>query len=151
MKNIRSKSRRKKKKNIKKISELVMAVLLIVCLASCATVKQGQAMEASEQVVAETSAPSVPAISSEAEYELVGYKFVFAVDGNVVAFRYLDAVGDNEIPVIAKTLMDILPGAVEFSNPRPGEILIKLSDNLTADGFNTFVAKSKALIYDTIY
>lgn len=138
-------------KNIKKISELVMAVLLIVCLASCATAKQDQAMEAQEQVVAETPAPSVPAISSKAEYELVGYKFVFVLDGNVVAFKYLDAVGDDEIPLIARTLMDILPGAVEFSNPKPGEIQIKLSDNLTEAGFNTFVENAKALIYDTIY
>lgn len=123
-----------------------MVVLFASFLIGCATVAQEPVTIAPAKAV-----ESVAAITSKAEYELVGYKYIFELDGNIVTFLFIDAVGDSEIPSIAKALMDILPGAESFQNPNPGEITIKLASNLTAADFNKFVEKAKLLIYDTIY
>ena len=134
-------------KQIKIISVLVMVVLFAFSLVGCASVVEEPVIND----VPAKSAESGPAISREAAYELVGYKYIFSLDGDVVTFKFIDAVGDSEIPVVAKALMDILPGALSFENPLPGQINIKLSSNLSAVDFDTFVEKAKVLIYDTIY
>lgn len=134
-------------KQIKIISVLVMVVLFAFSLVGCASVVNEPVIN---DAPAKTAEPG-PAISREATYELVGYTYIFSLDGDVVTFKFIDAVGDSEIPVVAKALMDILPGAQSFENPLPGQINIRLSSNLSAVDFDTFVEKAKALIYDTIY
>lgn len=129
------------------ISELVMVVLFALSLLGCATAAVEQPIKPAPVM----AAVATPAITSEAVYELVGYKYIFGLDGDIVTFKFIDAVGDSEIPVIAKALMDILPGAESFKNPSPGKITIKLASNLAASDFNIFVEKAKLLIYDTIY
>lgn len=126
-------------KQIKKISVLVSVVLCALSLVGCASVAK------------ESTLASGPAIQREAEYELVGYPFKFVLDGDTVTFKFIDAAGDDEIPVIAKALMDVLPGAKSFDNPKPGQITITLAANLSAEDFDGFVEKAKVLIYDTIY
>ena len=128
------------------ISELVMVVLFAFFLISCETVAQ-EAVE----IIPIMAVESAPAITYEEDYEIVGYKFIFRLDGDIVTFKFVDAVGDSEIPIIAKALMDILPSAESFENPLPGNITIKLVSNMTAADFNKFIEHAKVLIYNTIY
>ena len=113
----------------------ILAILLVVlCLTSCSTTwKKTQGLNA------------------EVAYRLVGYDYIFSLDGNEVTFKYVDAVGDDEVPVIAAALMGVLPGAVGYEAPIGGTIVLKAKANLTAVQFNEFVAAAQALIYDTIY
>ena len=134
-------------KQMKIISVLVMVVLFAFSLVGCASVSEDPVIN---EAPAKSAEPG-PSINREAGYELVGYTYVFSLDGDIVTFKFIDAVGDAEIPVIAKALMEILPGAQFFENPFPGQIKIKLASNLSAADFDTFVEKAKALIYDTIY
>ncbi|MDD4012072.1 MAG: hypothetical protein PHI83_07990 [Sphaerochaetaceae bacterium] len=127
--------------NFRKI--LVMIALCVV-LASAGLFAQAMA----EVIEVE---PAVPAIQLAADYHIVGYDYIFALDGNEVTFKFVDAVGKDEIPVIAKALMAVLPKAVSFENPTFGCIKIKCETNLTKDQFDLFVEDAKKLIYDTIF
>lgn len=84
-------------------------------------------------------------------YSLVGYDYLFLLDGNEVTFKYVDAVSADEVNLIASTLMAQLPNAKTFSNPKSGEIVILTKNALSLSEFDAFVENAKALIYDTIY
>ncbi len=120
-----------------KAIRLLAALLVVLCLVGCAS--SGKASAGAE------------ASSCEETYSLVGYDYRFILEGKSVTFKYVDAVGDDEIKVIASTLMNILPGSVSYTNPRAGEIVILTKDNLTPSEFGMFVEEAKLLIYDTIY
>lgn len=120
-----------------KASKILAALLVIFCLVGCAST-------AGSSTVTEKA-------SCEETYSIVGYDYRFILDGNSVTFKYVDAVGDDEIKVIASTLMGILPGAESYTNPCAGEIVILTKDNLTPAEFGLFVEEAKLLIYDTIY
>ncbi len=109
-------------------------MLLSLCLIGCSTT--WQKTEGAQAV---------------AEYNLVGYKFGFTLDGNTVTFDYVDAVGDSTIPLIASTLGSVLPGYCDYDYPEGGVIVLKAKANLTEAQFNEFVEAAEALIYDTIY
>ena len=117
-----------------KAIKVLAALLIVLCLVGCASTKaKGEAY------------------SAEETYSLVGYDYRFILDGNSVTFKYVDAVGDEEVKVIASTLMEILPGAKSYSNPMAGEIVILTKNNLTPEEFGLFVEEAELLIYDTIY
>ncbi len=116
---------------------IFLALLVVLCLIGCTST--GKAAAGSEAAVCEET------------YSLVGYDYRFILEGNSVTFKYVDAVGDEEIKVIASTLMGIIPGAESYTNPKAGEIVILTKDNLTPAEFGLFVEEAKLLIYDTIY
>ena len=113
----------------------ILAVLMtVLCLMSCSTTWK-----------------KAEGVKAEAVYSLVGYDYHFLLDGNEVIFNYVDAVGDDEVPVIASALMGVLPGAVGYEAPEGGQIILHAKKALTEAQFNEFVIAAEALIYDTIY
>lgn len=88
--------------------------------------------------------------SAEEKFAIVGYDYIFRLKGNTVVFKFIDAVGKKDIPVIANALMAVVPGAKSFSNPTYGEIDIETS-GLTEYQFKSFVTFAEGLIYNTIY
>ncbi len=127
-----------------KAIKILAALLVVLCLVGCASTKT----EANTEAKTETN---TEAYSVEEAYSLVGYDYRFILEGNSVTFKYVDAVGDEEIKVIASTLMGILPEAESYSNPKAGEIVILTKNNLTPAEFGLFVEEAELLIYDTIY
>lgn len=117
-----------------KIISILLVLLLALCLSSCSS-----------------TWTKAEGLKAEATYSLVGYDFDFILDGNEVTFKYVDAVGEKEVPVIASALMNILPKAVGYDYPERGTIVLKAKSVLTDVQFNDFVAQAEALIYDTIY
>ena len=109
-------------------------LLLAICLIGCTTAWK-----------------KTEGVKAYAEYNLVGYKFGFTLDGNTVTFDYVDAAGDDTIPLIASTLGSVLPGYCEYEYPEGGVIVLKTKASLTEAQFNAFVEAAEALIYDTIY
>ncbi len=90
-------------------------------------------------------------LKAEATYSLVGYDFKYVLDGNEITFNYVDAASDDELVLIGETLMSILPQAVSYEVVEAGSMVLKTKVALTEAQFNTFVEKTNALIYDTIY
>ncbi len=118
----------------KSIISALAVLLLAVCLIGCSTAWQ-----------------KTDGVEAVAEYNLVGYKYGFALDGNTVTFDYVDAVGDDTIPLIASTLGGVLPGYCGYEYPEGGVIVLKTKANVTEAQFGAFVEAAEALIYDTIY
>lgn len=118
-----------------KKSILAVMVVLVILLVGCSTVKT----------------PQREAIKLEAEYSLVGYNFVYVLDGNMLQFKFIDIVGVDEIPLIATTLMNIMPGAVSYEMAGPGKMLFILDGNMSEEQFNTFVETANGLIYKTFF
>ena len=98
------------------------------------------------------SAPlsEAPCPAAMAYFNIVGYDFRIEVEENTLYFKYVDAVGQDEIAQIGKALMAVAPGAVSFSNPTYGVIAIE-TNGLTDAGFDTFVSAAMGLVYGTIY
>lgn len=117
-----------------KMFTILAALLVVLCLASCSTTWK-----------------KTQGLNLDASYSLVGYDYTFVLDGNEVTFNYVDAVGDDEVPVIAQTLMGVLPGAMGYEAPIGGTIVLHAKANLTEIQFNEFVAAAEKLIYDTIF
>ncbi len=93
----------------------------------------------------------VDGVKAVREYKLVGYDFLFTLDGNSVTYEYVDAVGDSRIPLIAETLGAVLPGYVGYEYPAGGMIILQSKCKLTEAQFDEFVTSAEALIYNTIY
>lgn len=97
------------------------------------------------------STETVEAVKTEASYEIVGYRYVFAVDGNTVEVDYVDWYGDEEIKAMEDAFMAMIPNAVSASNPAPGRIVITSKNNISAKSFDAFVEQAKELVYNQIY
>ncbi len=119
-----------------KAIKVLAALLVVLSLVGCASTGKAAKTEA---------------YSAEETYSLVGYDYRFILEGDSVTFKYVDAVGDEEVKVIASALMEILPGSESYSNPKAGEIVILTKGNLTPAEFGLFVEEAELLIYDTIY
>ena len=111
----------------------VLVLALALCLVGCASLG--------------TSEP----VKAEANYSLVGYDYVFQLDGDTVQFKFLDIFSTEEIDEIATELMAAVPNAVEYSYPQPGNITIKAAKNVSEADFAAFVEKAEAMIYSMIY
>lgn len=139
------------------MKKFAVIALLVLCCTACIFAQGG--MEAKEidlsaNITKTTSGIRIEfpkPIQKTATYDLVGYRYVFELDGDTIAFKYVDAVGSDEIPVIAQALMAIIPGAVSYTNPAAGNITIKSKYILPEANFDKFVVAAEALIYDTIY
>ena len=118
-------------KRIKMISVLIVALTL--CLVGCASLGSGEPVKA------------------EANYSLVGYDYVFQLDGDTVQFKFMDIFSTEEIEAMAAELMTAVPNAVEYSYPQPGNITIKAAKNISEADFAAFVEKAEAMIYSMIY
>ena len=92
-----------------------------------------------------------PAIGqAEAQYSLVGYDYLFRYDGEKFIFKFVDAVGDEELEQIVTYLAIVIPGADAWDYPTAGEIDIYAA-GLTQFGFDSAVRFIEAMIYSTIY
>ncbi len=118
----------------KSVLLILAALMLALALTGCSTTWK--------------KAEGVKAVS---EYKLVGYTYLFTLDGNAVTFEYMDAVGDDAIPQIADTLGSVLPHYVGYDYREGGRIILHSSSKLTEAQFNAFVKSAEALIYNTIY
>lgn len=90
-------------------------------------------------------------IKAVSKYKLVGYTYLFTLDGNSVLFEYVDEVGDDTVPQIANTLGSVLPHYVGYDYLEGGKILLECNKNLSEAEFNEFVKSAELLIYNTIY
>ncbi len=97
------------------------------------------------------STEAVEAEKTEASYDIVGYRYVFTLDGNTVEVNYVDWYGDDEIKAMEDAFMAMLPKAVSASNPAPGRIVITSAKNIPAKDFAAFVEQAKELVYNQIY
>lgn len=84
-------------------------------------------------------------------YEIVGYNYVFTLDGDEVQINYVDWYGDDEVRDMEASFMSMLPGAKGVENPVPGTIVVTTKRCLSLDEFNAFVDGAKDLIYDQIF
>ena len=97
------------------------------------------------------STSAVEAAQTEASYEIVGYRYVFTLQGNTVEVCYVDWYGDNEIQAMEDAFKAMIPNAVSAENPAPGRIVITSSKNISAKNFDAFVEQAKELVYNQIY
>ena len=85
-----------------------------------------------------------------ATYNLVGYDFAITLVGDKVSFGFVDIYAKDQIPQIAKALMQVIPGAVGYEYPTFGKIVIE-TNGLTEFMFLSFVGASKGLVYNTLF
>lgn len=135
--------------------KLFLIVLVVLCCAA-AGFAQG-AKEALEDLgYTYTYTPAgipelVPIAVASERYQVACYVYQFDINGRAITFKFIDSVGKDDIPVIAKALMDVIPSAQSYTNPKAGSIVISTKNYLTTEEFNAFVKKAEDLIYDTIY
>lgn len=138
-----------------KKSILALIIALALILVSCATKAPVAEVTTPEPVAEPTPAPvveTVPALQLEASYNVtLGYDFVYELEGNVVAFKYVDMYGDSELEAIGADLMKVLEGAQSYKIANPGRIEIKLASNLTAEQFEAFVETTNEKIYNSFF
>ena len=89
--------------------------------------------------------------SAEARYELVGYDFIFRLEGNKFIFKFLDVVSDAELAQIGARIGMVVPGTQTWENTKPGEIVINLASGLTQTEFDSAVRLAESQIHSTIY
>lgn len=89
---------------------------------------------------------------AQAEFDIVGYKYLLTLEGNTVKFNFIDIYSEEELAVISSMLGMCVSGA-EFegiSSPRYGEIDITTS-GMTQFGFDYLTAYARCLMYVMIY
>ena len=67
-----------------------------------------------------------------------------------MSFGFVDIYAKDQIPQIAKALMQVIPGAVGYEYPTFGKIVIE-TNGLTEFMFLSFVGASKGLVYNTLF
>lgn len=86
----------------------------------------------------------------EAVYEMFGYRFVFASNGNVVTINFIDVLSDANKAVVAEALSALLPNVVATSTS-VGAIEFKLADTISGYEFDKFVSSVKLAIANDLY
>lgn len=120
---------------MKKSRLMILAafVVMALTLVGCASSISGEPMKAQDT------------------YEIVGYSYVFTLDGNKVEVNYVDWYGDEEIKGMEEAFMSMVPKARSAENPVSGTIVVMSKRNLTLDEFASFVEGAKELVYNQIF
>ena len=87
---------------------------------------------------------------AQAKFNIVGYDFAITLVGDKVSFGFVDIYAKDQIPQIAKALMQVIPGAVGYEYPTFGKIVID-TNGLTDFMFVTFVGAARGLVYNTLF
>ena len=88
---------------------------------------------------------------AQEQFYLVGYNFEFELKDGAFFFKFVDAVGDEELNMIATVINRVIPGIEGFYYIRPGVIAAALYQDLTEVVFRTGVRALESMIYETIY
>ena len=86
----------------------------------------------------------------EAVYEMFGYRFVFASNGNVVTFNFVDVLTDAQKADLAEKLSAVLPNVVATS-VSTGAIEFNLKNTISGYEFDKFVSYVKLAIANDLY
>ena len=95
-------------------------------------------------------APSGVATYS-AEYEVVGYKYVFKALDNAVGVSYIDTFSEVENYLHLADYAAKLPNVVEAGIASPGKMVFKMSAPIEKSAFDSFVKYVSKGVYDSIY
>lgn len=85
------------------------------------------------------------------QFSIVGYDFGFELKDGAFFFKFVDAVGNEELNMIATVINRVIPGIEGFYYIRPGVIAAALSQDLTDIVFRTGLRALESMIYETIY